>query len=299
MAEKNSKNRRTKKLGSYPSVSVVVSITLALFMIGLFGLLLIHTNKLKQIVQDNVEVQVYLQKSITESQKGFIEKALASKDYVLQRGDTLSVKFISKEAAAKDFIDETGEDFVSFLGENPLRDAFVINIAPEYQEPQKLSDIKLELEQLSGVFEIEYVESLVETISKNVRRVSIALIVFAAIMVFVVVILINNTIRLALFSQRFLIRSMQLVGATKGFIIKPFLMRASLHGLLAAVISGGLLYGMLNYAYAEIDGLESLRDNNKLLILAGVMLSFGAVLGLISALRAINKYLKLSLDELY
>lgn len=297
--EKPVRVKKKKKLGSYPYASVVSSLTIALFVIGLFGLLIIHTQKLKSFIQGSVELQVYLTRNVTESEKAFIEKALASKEYILVKEEVPQVKFISKEEAAHQFIKETGENFVEFLGENPLRDAFVINIDPEYQKSVQMAEIKEDLEQMGGVFEVEYLESFVESINENMTKIGLVLIGFAAILIVVVILLINNTIKLSLFSQRFLIRSMQLVGATKNFIQKPFLYRASLHGLISAIIASALLYAVLRYAYARIDGLSALEDIQMLLILAGALVVLGIILGLLSSYRAINKYLKLSLDELY
>src|SRR5699024_10257158 len=131
--------KKKKKLGSYPYVSVVFSITLALFVIGLFGLLLLHANQLKELVRENVEVQVYLNKYITENQRIKINKTLASKDYVLVKDGTPQISYISKEEAAQQFIKETGEDFTNFLGENPLRDAFTVKIKATYHDKDKLS----------------------------------------------------------------------------------------------------------------------------------------------------------------
>ncbi|MGB3589108.1 MAG: permease-like cell division protein FtsX, partial [Tunicatimonas sp.] len=170
------KARRKKKLGSYPYVSVVFSITLALFVIGLFGLLLLYAKKLTQVIQENVEIQVFLNQSISPSDRLKIQKTLASKEYIEPQEGQETVVFISKEDAAKVFIEETGEDFQQFLGDNPLRDAFVIHVKPEYYAPSELSKIKLDIERLRGVFEVAYVESLIDAINQNVTKISVVLI---------------------------------------------------------------------------------------------------------------------------
>lgn len=297
--EKEPRTRKKKKLGSYPYASVIFSITLALFVIGLFGLLLLHTNKLTEIIRENIEIQVYLQKNIPDNQRIQIQKTLSSKDYAAEKNDEVQISFISKEEAAKEFIEETGEDFTAFLGENPLRDAYILRIAPEYHDAAKLRGIKEEIEKINGVFEVVYVESLVESINENMTKIGIFLLGFAAFLLIAVVILINNTIKLALFSQRFLIRSMQLVGAKASFIQKPFLLRASIHGLLAGMMASGLLYLLMNFANKRIEDLAALQETDKILILFASLLIIGAFIGFSSTFRAINKYLKLSLDELY
>jgi cell division transport system permease protein len=293
------KIRKKKKLGSYPYVSVVFSITLALFVIGLFGMLLIYANKLTQVIQENVEIQVFLNKTISTSDRLKIQKTLANKEYVDQPEGEEPVVFISKEEAATQFIEDTGEDFSQFLGENPLRDAFVIHVKPEYYEPTELSKIKLDIERLSGVFEVAYVESLIDAINRNVTKISLVLVGFALLLVVIVAILINNTIRLALFSQRFLIRSMQLVGATASFIQRPFLTRSLLHGILGGIFAGGLLLAIMQYAQQQIEDLAQLQSIEELIILLGGLLIIGGVMGFISTYRAVRKYLRMSLDQLY
>lgn len=293
------KYKKKKKLGSYPYASVVFSISLALFVIGLFGLLLLHANKLKELIRQNIEIQVYLNKYITENERIRINKALASKDYVLVEDDVPQITYISKEEAAEQFIEETGEDFTTFLGENPLRDAYTIKIKEEYHERDKLTGIKDEVEGMSGVFEVTYIESLIDSINDNVAKISIVLGAFALILLLTVVMLINNTIKLALFSQRFLIRSMQLVGATAGFIQKPFLYRATFHGILAGLVAALMLMGLMYYANNQIEDLSSLQDPEKIMYLFLSLLLIGGFIGLLSTFRAIRKYLKMSLDELY
>lgn len=299
MATAEKKNRKKKKLGSYPFLSVVFSITLALFVLGLFGVFFLLTNNLTRKIQDNIEVQVYLNKNLTESEKIQIQKTLADKEFVAKKENTAQLSFISRDEAAKAFIEETGEDFKQFIGDNPLRDVIVLKIAPGYQETERLAAIRAEIENIRGVFEVVYLDNLVDSINKNLAKIGLVLIGFAAVLFVAVVILINNTIKLALFSQRFLIRSMQLVGATAGFIQRPFLWRASWYGLVAGLIATSLLYALLQYGNAKVEDLASLQNPKELLILAACLLVIGVMAGFASTYRAIKKYLKMSLDELY
>lgn len=280
-------------------VSVVFSITLALFVMGLFSLMLILSQNLTAIIQENVEMQVFLNKNLSENEIVKITKTLSSKDYVTKKEGEPQLVRISKEQAAEDFYEETGEDFVEFLGDNPLRDVVVIKIHPDFHEAQNLTEIKKEIGYLRGVHEVTYIESLVNSINKNVKKVSYVLIGMSFILVFVVIILINNTIKLALFSQRFLIRSMQLVGATQGFIKRPFLFRACLFGFFAAMISSGLLYGLLHFLNEEVEGLMDLLALQQLLMLVVGLALVGIFVGFMSTFAAIRKYMKMSLDELY
>jgi cell division transport system permease protein len=293
------KYKKKKKLGSFPYVSVVFSITLALFVIGLFGTLILHSNKLKDVIRDNITVQIYLDKFVTENDRIRINKLLNEKRYVAKADGIAMVEYISKEEAAKMFIESTGEDFIEFLGENPLRDAYTIKIDPAYQQLDSLNKIKAELSKVDSVFEVIYVQNLVKYINNNITKISLVLIGFTVILLITVVVLINNTIKLALFSQRFLIRSMQLVGAKSGFIVAPFVRKAGFHGLIAGLIASALLFGLLAYANQVIEELKDLQSTNELLILFAILLCLGIFIGMISTYSAVKKYLRMSLDELY
>ena len=294
-----SKQRKKKKLGRYPYLSVVFSIFLSLVVIGLFGLLFIYANKLTTIIKENIEIQVYLKKGISDNQRIQVQKTLSAKDYVAKKNNELQIRYVSKEQAAEKFIKETGEDFSTFLGDNPLRDAYVVKMASESQSPEVLEQAKKEIEKITGVFEVVYVESLVDSINKNLTKISVALLGFSGILIIIVILLINNTIKLALFSQRFLIRSMQLVGAKASFIQRPFLMRSVWHGLFAGVFASLAVLVFLQFANREIEDLANLQSNSSLVILCALLLILGVIIGLGSTYRAIKKYMRLSLDELY
>ncbi len=291
--------RKKKRLGSYPYLSVIFSISLALFVMGLFGLLLLHTQKLSDLIKEKVEIQVFLQNQLSESQVIGIQKTLASKPFTLIKDNVPQVTFKSKEEALSDFTVKTGEDPLNFLGDNPLRDVYLVKINPEYQDSLQLASIKAEVEAINGVFEVSYLDNIISDINRNTAKIGLILLGFFLVLMITVVILINNTIKLALFSQRFLIRSMQLVGATSGFIQKPFLWRSLGHGILAGLLSSGLLFVLMQYATAEIPDLEALQDRQQMLMLFGTLVLLGAIIGFFSTFRAIRKYLSMSLDDLY
>jgi cell division transport system permease protein len=297
--EEKKYKRKKKKVGSYQYGSVVFSIFLALVVIGLFGLLLLFTNGLSNAVRENFEISIFLNKNITKNQRSRIENELTGSPYLLRKEGKASVRFKSKDEAAEKFIEDTGEDFAAFLGDNPFRDALIINISPDYQQNAKLDSISGHIEDISGVYEVAYSPNILEIIEDNSTRLSLYLLVFAAVLILIVVLLINNTIKLALFSQRFLIRSMQLVGATPGFIRKPFLSRSFLHGALAGVIASALLYGGLQFLYDQVAELKELQQELYIFALFGGLILLGSLMALLSTSRAMNKYLKLSLDELY
>ncbi len=299
MAVPISSSTRKKKLGSYPTLLVVFSITLALVVIGLFGLLLVHAQKLSEVVRENLEVQVYLDRDLPETELLRLQQDLAQLPYIAEREGKPQIRFVSKEEGARQLLQSTGEDFRQFLGDNPLRDAYVLKIRPEYTDTTHLGQLERTVTAQRGVFEVLYPQDLFASINNNLTRVSLVLLGFAAVLVLVVVILINNTIKLALFSQRFLIRSMQLVGATPFFIQQPFLRRATWQGLASGVLAALLLVALLQYAYLEVEPLRLLRDDFRLgLLLLGVV-GLGVVIGFFSSARAVHKYLKMSLDDLY
>lgn len=289
-----------KKLGSYPSFGVVISITLALFASGIFGLLIIYSQELERVVRENIKVQVYLTSNLTETQRVQVEKKLESLPYINKNlANEDPVIFISKEEAAKKFIAETGEDFTKFLGDNPLHDAYVLGIDPSYHSKESMEKISSELEKMNGVHEVFYVEGLIESINKNVTRLGIILAIIIACLLVTVVLLINSTLRLALFSQRFLVRSMQLVGARKWFIQRPFLIRAFAYGILSGLIASAGIWMMVNYANKNIEDLVLIQNKDRMVTLSICLIVIGMIVAVTSSYFAIRKYLRMSLDELY
>ncbi|HLF32672.1 MAG TPA: permease-like cell division protein FtsX [Cyclobacteriaceae bacterium] len=293
------KYKTRKKLGSYPYISVLLSISVALFVIGLLTIIILQTNQLISLVREKVEVQVFLDKNITENDILRVRNVLSNSRFVIRTDGQADIQFIPRDEAAEIFIRETGENFKDFLDENPLRDAYIVHMIPEYQHPDSLARIGKQLESVNGVYEVEYMESLIESINRNIAKITTILLGIAAVMLIVVIILINNTIKLAMYSQRFLIRSMQLVGATTSFIQWPFLSRSIWHGFLSGIISSTLLYSALNYADKHISGLSQLIDFNDLILVFASVTLLGILIAFFSTYRAINKYINLSLDELY
>lgn len=290
---------RKKKLGSYPYTMVVFSITMALLVVGLFGLLLVHAHKISGVVKENLEVQVYLERNLPETQLLRLQRTLAQKPYVAYHASQPQVRFVSKEEGLKQFVDRTGENPTELLGDNPLRDAFTLRLNPDYADSVQLRRISQDLQQQQGVFEVTYPQTLITSVNQNIRKISLVLLGFAAVLVVVVAVLINNTIKLALYSQRFLIRSMQLVGATSWFIQKPFLRRATWQGIMSGLLAALLLAALLQYAYYEFDDLALLRDDYLIGAVLLTLLVLGGFIGFFSSYRAVRKYLGLSLDELY
>ncbi|MEM9416881.1 MAG: permease-like cell division protein FtsX [Bacteroidota bacterium] len=292
-------HRGKGKLGSYPIVNVTFSTMLALLVVGLFGLLLLHAAKLTSVIEENVNIQVYLHKNVSESESVRISQLLSQQDFVLKKHGHAQLKFISKEEAAQAFIQETGESFLHVLDENPLRDVYIVSIARNYQHKAQLKAIKGKVEAISGVFEVDYIEGFAASVKRTITRIGTILATFSVILLVVVSVLINSTIKLAVYSQRFLIRSMNLVGATAAFIRRPFLARAVFIGLIAGTIANLLLLLLLYYANRQMEALVQLQEPLHIFILLGMILMIGVLISFIGTYRAINKYLNMSLDELY
>jgi len=294
-----SKGMRTS-LGSYPYATVVFSITIALFITGLFSFLLILAGKLRQHIRENIEIQVYLDRAIPDMESARLGIEWSNKPFVaIKATGKPGIRFVSKEEAASEFIKETGENFSELLGTNPLRDAYYISISEAYANPTSMKSLKAEFEKTPGVFEAVYIEPLVEYVNQNLNSLALVLLGFASVLVGTCVLLINNTVRLALFSQRFLIRSMQLVGAKSWFIISPFVMRAVGHGAFAGGIASLLLVLLLKIIDIYYPDLTAPLQFLSIVLVYLLLIVAGATIGFFSAFRAVNKYLNLTLDELY
>ncbi len=290
---------KKKKIGSYPNAMIVMSLTAALFLIGFCGLLVIQSKKLVSIIRQNIEVRVFVNKEVSKAGQDSILSIIQAKPFVLKSAETKAITFVSKEEAAKEFIEGTKEDFATFLGENPLRDSYRVKIQEEYFEEAKLQQIKKELDQVKGVYEVVYQEDLADNINRNVTKIYIVLASFALIMLIIIVLLVNNTIKLAIYSQRFLIRSMQLVGATNGFIQKPYVMRGAIQGLIGGVIAALLLIGLQQLAIRNVEGLAMLQEYDKIVILVACVLILGLAIGVASTYQSLARYLRMALDDLY
>ncbi len=289
---------KKKKIGSYPNTMIVVSLTAALFLIGFCGLLVIQSRKLVSVIKQNLQVTVFLEKDLGSAERDRLYREIREKPFILQGADS-SVVFVSKEQAAREFIEGTKEDFTTLLGENPLLDSYRVKISEEYFNEEKLKAIQGQLERLKGVHEVVYHQDLADQINRNISKVYLVLAAFAIVMLVIIVILINNTIKLAIYSQRFLIRSMQLVGATDGFIQRPFLMHGALQGVTGGITACIFLVILQQAAVRNIEGLVVLQEYSKLGILLLTVILLGVLVGLACTYQSLSRYLRISLDDLY
>lgn len=290
---------RKKKLGSYPYFLVLFSLIFSLTIIGFWISMLLIGDQLQQTLKEKISIQVYLQKELSADSISKIKKLVENRPYILRKGGKPHVIFISKEVSAKKFIEETGENFADFMGENPLRDALVIHVDPAFSTAGQLVKIKKDLSAQGGIFEVSYIDGLADAIHDNIKKLTLAAIAFTIVMIVVIFLLINNTIKLAMYSQRFLIRSMQLVGATSWFIQKPYLFRSMWLGMLGGFFASSIILAILEYSKEFFPEMANLLFIEKEFILLGSLILGGGFICLFSSLLAVSRYLGKSLEELY
>lgn len=300
MAESVNKKRK-KILGSFPYTTVIFSITLSLSVIGLFGLILINAQSIKKIIHNQVgEVQIYVHNHVSDSLLIAFKAGLYQKNYLAKdAAGNPEITYISKEEAKEEYIKQTGQDFTKIIEENPLRASYTIHVSDQYTDSASMNFIVKELNMEPAVYEVIYEEALLKKVTRNIENAGIILAGFAILLTIVTFFLINNTIKLALYSQRFLIRSMQLVGARPFFIQKPFIYRAMLQGAISGIIASGLLFILQQYAFTTIEDLQKLYVPDLTYLLYAALVATGAMIGLVSSFLSVRKYMFLSLDDLY
>ena len=295
---KKRKKIAKKTFGNFPFLSVIFSVSLSLLLLGIFSFFLLSSIEVKKIIQENTEINIFLNKEISSNQIDQIKRTLFTKDYVLIK-DESTLDFVSSSDAAREFSEEIGEDFVSFLGNNPLRDLIILKINSNFFEQEKLTEIENDILKIPGVYEVDYSKEMIEDINTNVRSISLVFGGIFIVLFLISVILINNTLRIALFSQRFLIRSMQLVGATANYILKPFLIRGIAYGLISGVIASAILYSIISLINEKINEANMIISFEKLSIIFISLIISGILIVMLSTYTSVNKYLNSTLDDLY
>jgi cell division transport system permease protein len=277
--------------GSY--LTLVISVSLVLFLLGILGLVLINAKGLSDYFRESLSFSVILGDNTREADIRMLQKDLDAKPFVK------STEYVSKDDAAAKMQKDMGEDFINFLGDNPLPPSIDVYLYARYTNPDSVAKIEKYVMEYPFVKEVLVPESLLLLINENVRKISLFLLIISSFLFLIAVTIINNTIRLAIYSKRFLIRTMQLVGATKSFIRKPFLVRSIYHGVLAALTAMLLLLGLLYLVEKEFLMLTSF-ESTKLLVILGVLLIIaGILINLVSTYLSVNRYLVISEDKLY
>ncbi|MDY0085991.1 MAG: permease-like cell division protein FtsX [Bacteroidales bacterium] len=293
MQQETEKSNRRQLTGSY--ITSVASIMLVLFMLGLLGLLVLHAQKLSEHIRENIGFEIIMKADVKEAEIIRMQKMLDATPYVK------SAAYITKEEATRRLSADLGEDFIQWLGneENPLLPAVDVRFKAAWANNDSLAVIADELMQQTIVKEIFYQKSLVHLINQNVQRIGMVLFFMSLLLLVIAIALINNTIRLSVYAKRFLVKSMQLVGATESFIRRPFVWSGILQGVLGAFLAIVLLNLVLYVAVNNLPELLLLQDRPRVILLYAAIFVLGMLLTGISTQLAINKYLRSKTDKLF
>ncbi len=289
-AQEQKYSRRASRSLAFTSV---VSISLVLLVLGAVGLLVFNVNKASVYIKENIGFSVILKDNVKDADIAQFQKTLDSESYVK------SSEYITKERAMEIFNEEHGENAVEFVGYIPLKSSIDVKILAEYANPDSIAWIQEGIANDARVHEFWYNPNLLEAVNKNIKQISLISGAIVAILAFIAIVLINNSIRLSIYSKRLLIRSMQLVGATKGFIRRPFLAQGVSYGIYGAIIANGTLLGMIYYFESKFPDFLDLQDIEMFGIVFGGVFIVGIIITYISTFLAVRKYLRMRPEQLY
>ena len=286
-------NKKVSSVSFFNSrLTSVISISLVLFLLGLILLIGMLGNKLSVYVKENLSFSIVLKDNQKETE---IKKMQKSLDLPFIK----STEYISKEQAAKELEEELGENPEIFLGFNPLQASIEVKLHSEYANPDSLQVIEKKIRNYTSVSELLYRKDMMEIVHNNMKRLGLILLTLAAVLMIISFVLISNTIRLLIYSKRFLIHTMKLVGATSGFIRRPFVKYNIVSGIFASILAILMLTGALYYLQNELKGFIQILDMQTLLLVYVAVFALGIVLSVIATIFAVNKYLRMGVDKLY
>ncbi len=291
MSSSFDKYQKRKLISSY--FSVILSIALVLFLLGLLGLLVLNAKKVADHFKEQVTVTIYLKDTAKEIERKQLEKSLAMADYVK------STIYVSKEQAAESMKAENGEDFMEFLGYNPLQNSIDVNLKADFVTSEHLEDISKEALTKNFVDEVSYDNDLVNLMNNNVKKISLWVLILSSIFTLIAVLLINSSIRLAVYAKRFTIKTMQMVGATKRFIRKPFIwssVRLGIIGAILALTGMGIVLYYINRTFPELNFLSA---PILIVLLFLIIFLLGIIITWISTFFATQRFLNLKTDQIY
>lgn len=291
MAKKDHQQTLKRLRSSY--LSSVISTSLVLFLLGVVGLFILNAKQISDFYKENVGLTVYLNSNTKEADVIRFQKGLDATSYIRE------TRFISKEEAAKEMEEELGKDFLSFLSYNPLPELIEVKVHPEYANSDSLAMVQASLEKSTLVEKADYQKNLLDLMNHNIERLSLIMLLFSALLLFVSMVLINNTIRLSIYSKRFIINTMKLIGATRSFISKPFLTKSLLQGFFSGALAVSLLSGLIYILYTEFGDILNFADINVLLIVFVAIIILGMLITLLATYFSVRRYVRLGSDDLY
>ena len=274
-------------------VTTVVSIAMVLFLLSLLGLLILNARRISDYVKENIGVSVILKDDVREADIVQLQKSFDANPAV--KGTT----FVSAQEAAEDLEKELGENFLEFLGTNPLKPSIDIKFHAAFANPDSIAKFEKEFNAYPQVYEIYYQESMVNLVNENLRKISIVMLAFSGLLLLISIALFNNTIRLLVYSKRFIIKTMQLVGATRKYILRPFIMRGMMNGLFGSALASILLLGVVYIAERQMPEILQFTDSTTVAMLVLLIFIVGMILSGITTILAVNKYLGIERDKLY
>ncbi|OCB77379.1 cell division protein FtsX [Flavobacterium crassostreae] len=291
MSSSFDKFQKRRLISSY--FSVVLSVFLVLFLLGILGLFIINSKKLADDFKEKIAMTVFFKNEANDSILKAFGKELKIAPYARH------TVYVTKEQAAKQHTDIIGEDFMTFLGENPLQNSYDIHLKADYVEKDSISKIEMRLRENPMIADIVYDKQLVNLVNDNIKKVSMWILIISGFLTFIAVLLINSSLRLSIHSNRFIIKTMQMVGATKAFIRRPFVMRSVRLGMLGALLAIIALLGVLYYLETKFPDLGIL-DNKPFIgfVLLGVF-GAGVLITWLSTHFATQRFLNLRTDDLY
>jgi cell division transport system permease protein len=291
MSSSFEKFQKRRLISSY--FSVVLSIFLVLFLLGILGFFIINSKKLADDFREKIAMTVFFKNEANDTiLKAFgqeLKNTKFSKTFV----------YVSKEQAAKEHTDIIGEDFVTFLGENPLQNSYDIHLKADYVVRDSIAKIESRLRKNAMVSDIVYDKQLVNLVNDNIKKVSMWILIVSAFLTFIAVLLINSSLRLSIYSNRFIIKTMQMVGATKSFIRKPFVMRSIKLGMIGAGLAILALIGVLVYLENSFPDLGILDDKLLIGLVLVAVFGLGILITWLSTYFATQRFLNLRTDDLY
>jgi cell division transport system permease protein len=291
MSKKFDSYQKRRLQSSY--ISVVISIALVLFMVGILSLIVLKSTKVANYVKEKVAITLFIKDNVTQKQIKTFRESLLEEEF------TKKAIYTSKAQAAKRFSEQIGEDFLEFLGENPLKNGVDIYLKADYVTPEKVAELEQRFQKNAFVADVSYDKPLINLLTKNIKRISFWLLVLSSFFALVAMILINSSIRLSIYSKRFNIKTMQMVGATKSFIRRPFIFRSLKLGLLGALIALMGIAVIIYYLDKYIPAINFLEDYITLAYISGIVIISSLIITWISTFFATQRFLNLQTDELY
>ncbi len=291
MAQQEEKYNQRRLRSAY--LSTIISITLVLFLMGVLGVLVIHAGSIAHYVRENIMVTLVIDDAAEPSEVLAFRRQLDATSFIR------ATEFVSKEEAAEDLQNELGEEFIDFLGYNPIPTTLDLFLNADYTHPDSLSIMVTALKKDPMVREVKYQESLAGKIQENIEKITLVILSFSILLLLVSIVLIHNTIRLSIYSKRFLIRTMYLIGATRGFIRKPFIGTSIVQGLIASTLSLILVALTVGRIYNRFPELYEAGNRYYMVYLIISLLLIGLTITITSTVMAVNKYLKAKKDKLY